>query len=152
MKDVFAIQDEISQAILDNLKIKLLGETKPIDSQQHTENIEAYNLYLKGTYCWQMLTPEGYKKGVEYYEQALQKGSRLCTCLCRIGSIILNRTIWGNVIPNEAYLIANEYVNKALKIDSTLAAAYAVRGVINILYYWNWKESDRTLNFLRVKS
>jgi TolB-like protein/Tfp pilus assembly protein PilF len=143
MKDVFAIQDEISQAILDNLKIKLLGETKPMISQKHSENLEAYNLYLKGSYYWQMLTAEGYKKGVEYYEQALKKNPDYALAYAGLAAIIMNRTIWGNVIPNEAYLIANEYLNKALKIDSALATVYAVRGVIHMLYSWNWKESDR---------
>ena len=62
MKDVFAIQDEISLAIANNLKVNLLDETKPIAAKRHSENLEAYNLYLKGTYCYQMMTAEGFKK------------------------------------------------------------------------------------------
>src|SRR5512136_1178080 len=56
MKDVFAIQDDISQAIAENLKVKLLGESKVVIKRRHSENLEAYNLYLKGTYYWQMYT------------------------------------------------------------------------------------------------
>ena len=59
--DVFAIQDEISLAITDNLKVKLLGEEKAAIVKRHTENLEAYNLYLKGGYYCQMFTAEGYK-------------------------------------------------------------------------------------------
>ena len=73
MKDVFAIQDEISLAIADNLKVKLLGETKALISKRHSENLEAYNLYLRGIYCYQMMTSEGFKNASEYFEQALQK-------------------------------------------------------------------------------
>ena len=73
MKDVFAIQDEISLAIADNLKVKLLGEKKTMVAKQHTENLEAYNLYLKGTYYWQMFTVEGFNKASEYFEQALER-------------------------------------------------------------------------------
>jgi TolB-like protein len=67
MKDVFVIQDEISQAIVDNLKIKLLSETKSVIARKHTTNIEAYNLFLKGTYCYQMSTSEGFEKAMEYF-------------------------------------------------------------------------------------
>ena len=62
IKDVFAIQDEISQAITDNLKVKLLGETKAMIARRHSENLEAYHLYLRGIYCYQMMTVEDLKK------------------------------------------------------------------------------------------
>ena len=42
-------------------------------TRRHSENLEAYNLYLKGTYYWQMMTEEGYKKAIEYFQQALEK-------------------------------------------------------------------------------
>ena len=77
MKDVFAIQDEISLAIADNLKVKLLGETKAMIAKRHSENLEAYNLYLKGTYCYQMMTVEGFKKASEYFDTGTPKRSRL---------------------------------------------------------------------------
>ena len=67
MKDVFSIQDEISLAIVDNLKIKLLGEEKVGIVKRHTENLEAYNLYLKGSYYCQMMTADGFKKALEQF-------------------------------------------------------------------------------------
>ena len=72
MKDLFAIQDEISLAVADNLKFKLLGETKAMIAKRRSENPEAYILYLKGTCCYQMSTPEGLKKASEYFGQALK--------------------------------------------------------------------------------
>jgi hypothetical protein len=52
MEDIFVIQDEISLAIVDKLKIKLLGVEKTKLVKRYTENKEAYNLYLKGRYFW----------------------------------------------------------------------------------------------------
>jgi len=143
MKDVFAIQDEISLAIADNLKIKLLGGTKTIISKRHSENLEAYNLYLKGTYSYQMLTAEGLKKASEYFEQALQKDPDYALAYVGLGYASWLSATWGNVPPHKAYPIANEYANKALKKDSTLADAYSVLGTIHTFYYWNWKEAER---------
>jgi TolB-like protein/Tfp pilus assembly protein PilF len=143
MKDVFAIQDEISLAILDNLKVKLLGGGKAMITKQHSENLEAYNLYLKGTYYYQMLTAEGFKKASEYFEQALQKDPGYAIAYVGLGYVNWLSTAWGNVPPDKAYPKANEYVNEALKIDATLADTYSVLGNINTFYYWNWKEAER---------
>jgi len=55
-EDIFAIQDEISLAIVDNLKVKLFGEEKEKLIKRHTEDIDAYSLYLKGRYFWNKRT------------------------------------------------------------------------------------------------
>lgn len=142
MKDVFAVQDEISLAILDNLKVKLLGEKKSMIGRRHTDNLEAYNLYLKGTYCWQMLTAEGYKQASEYFEQALQKDPDYALVYVGLAAVNNVSTTFGNVPPDKAYPKAKEYAKKALKIDCTLAEAYSILGNINTFYYWNWKEAE----------
>jgi adenylate cyclase len=143
IKDVFAIQDEISLAIADNLKVKLLGETKAMIAKRHSENLEAYNLYLRGIYCYQMMTAEGFKKASEYFERALQNDPNYA--LAYFGLAIVNgaSTFWGNVPPDEGYPKANELCNKALKLDSTLAEIYWQLGNNNTFYYWNWKEAER---------
>jgi len=143
MKDVFSIQDEISLAILNNLKVKLLGETKAMITKRHSENLEAYNLYLKGTYCWQMMTIEGYKKASEYFEQALQKDQDYALAYVGFATVKIASTAYGDVPSDEAFPKAIEYVNKALKIDNTLDGAYSALGVINTFYYWNWKEAEQ---------
>lgn len=143
MKDVFAIQDEISLAILNNLKVKLLGETKAMITKRHSENLEAYNLYLRGTYCWQMMTIEGYKKASDYFEQALRKDPDYALAYVGFATVKIASTAYGDVPPNEAFPKAIEYVNNALKIDNTLDGAYSALGVINTFYYWNWKEAEQ---------
>ncbi len=143
IKDVFAIQDEISLSILDNLKVKLLGEAKATITKQHSENLEAYNLYLKGTYCWQMLTIEGLEKASVYFAQALQKDPDYALAYVGLAAVLAAGASEGYVSPNEAFPKVNEYANMALKIDNTVAGAYDALGVINIFYYWNWKEAER---------
>jgi TolB-like protein/Tfp pilus assembly protein PilF len=148
VKDVFAIQDEISLAIADNLKIKLLGETKAMIARRHSENLEAFNLYLKGTHYWQMFTLKGYRKASEYFEQALQKDPKYTLAYIGFAAVKTMSTTFGDVAPNEAFPRAYEYANKALKIDSTLAEAYATLGDYYTFYLWNWKEAER--NFKRA--
>jgi serine/threonine-protein kinase len=143
IKDVFAIQDEISLAILENLNIKLLGEKQETIPKLHSKNLEAYSLYLKGNYYWQLLTAEGYRKAAEYFEQALQKDANYAHAYVGLGYVIGYSTAWGKVPPNEGFPKIKEYLNKAMKIDSTIAEAYTALGAFNTYYHRNWKEAER---------
>ena len=143
MQDVFAIQDEISMAIVNNLKIKLLGENKGTIAKRHTGNLEAYNFYLKGTYCWQLMTMDGYRKALHYFEQALQKDPDYALAYIGFATVKIVSSVYGDVPPNEAFPKANEYITKALKIDNSLDEAYSALGVINTFYNWNWEEAER---------
>jgi TolB-like protein/Tfp pilus assembly protein PilF len=152
IKDVFVIQDEISLAIVENLKVKLLGETETMIAKRHTENLEAYNFYLKGIYCYQMLTVEGFEKASGYFKQALLKDPDYALAYAGLGYVNWLSTMWGkNVPPDEAYPKANEYVTKAMKIDGTLAEPYSLLATINTFYYWNWKEAEQNFkNALQI--
>jgi len=143
MKNVFDIRDEISLAIVNALKVELLGEEKIAIVKRYTEDLEAYNLYLKGNYYWQMLTTEGFDKAIECYEQALQKDPHYALAYTGLATVYFASSYWGNVPPNEAYPRAKEYVKKALEIDNTLAEAHATLGAINMNYDWNFKAAER---------
>lgn len=143
LEDIFAIQDEISMAIADNLKVKLLPASNANAPKRHSENIEAYNLYLKGMYHWQKLTAEGYTKAAEYFEQALQIDPDYALAYIGFAYVLGMSTFWGNVPPNEGWTKGNEYINKALTIDNKLAETYSTLGDLNTFYYWNWKEAEK---------
>jgi TolB-like protein/Tfp pilus assembly protein PilF len=147
IKDVFATQDEISLAIMDNLKVKLLGEKKTMIAKLHSEIIEAYKLYLKGTYYWQMLTAEGYNKAAECFQQALQKDPNYALAYTGLSYVTAYSTGWGNLPPNKGFPKIIEYINKALEIDNTLAEAYSGLAGINLYYYWNWKEAEKNYKY-----
>jgi TolB-like protein len=73
LKDIFNIWDEIALAVADKLKITLLVDEKTKLKKRYTEDVEANILYLKGKYSYLTFTSEGIKKGIECFEQALQK-------------------------------------------------------------------------------
>ncbi len=142
IEDVFAIQDEISLAIVDHLKVKLLGEEKAAIVTRRTENLEAYNLYLKGNYYCHEATASGFEKAIACFEQALQKDSQYAPPYIGIAEVIWLSTFFGDVPPNDAYPKLEKYVNKALGISNTFAEAHSVTGLINTYYYWNWKQAE----------
>src|SRR5204863_5935013 len=75
LKDVFALQDEISKMIVDILKIKLSGKQPNQLAGSFTKNPEAYEDYLKGRYHWNTRTDEGIKKAIGYFQDAIKKDS-----------------------------------------------------------------------------
>ncbi|MBA3572783.1 MAG: hypothetical protein H0W34_12625, partial [Pyrinomonadaceae bacterium] len=75
LSDILELQEEISKTISERLRVKLTGEEEQLLTRRYTENIEAYQLYLKGRYFWSKRTREGLRKGVEYFKQAIDVDS-----------------------------------------------------------------------------
>ena len=73
MEDIFAVQDEISLEIVDKLKVKLLKGEKTKVLKRHTENKDAYNLFLKGRYFWNRRNEGDLKRAIECYHEAVEK-------------------------------------------------------------------------------
>ena len=137
IQDIFAIQDEISLAIVSNLKIKLLGKEKEAMIKRGTNNLEAYNLYLKGNYHWQMITSEELKKAISFYELALKSDPNFALAHCGIAVAHWGLSYWGNMPPDQAYPLIEKYLQSAIELDNDLSEIYYLRAVINIFYKWN---------------
>lgn len=150
MEDVFTMQDEISQAILDNLKIKLLAGEKAVLKKRYAKNIEAYNLYLKGRYYWNKWTAEGYQKSIEYYQRALQIEPNLALAYAGLAdaySSLTSSAVVG-LSPKETMQKAKEAALKALELDNTLAEAYTSLAEIKLSYEYEWTAAE--LGFKRA--
>ena len=72
LESVFAIQDDISQAIVNVMKIRLLGEEKAAFVKRHTESLEAYNAYVQGRFLWNKRVEEHLMRAIEYFEKAIE--------------------------------------------------------------------------------
>jgi len=145
MEDIFAIQDDISLAIVDNLKIKLLSAEKEAILKRHTDDLEAYNLYLMGIYFLRMYSAEGFNNAIEYFEQSLQQDPNYALAYYGLAEVYYAISYWSNVPPKEAYPRAKTYTKKALNIDETLAEAHAALGLVYAFYEWNWQTAEQEL-------
>jgi TolB-like protein/class 3 adenylate cyclase/Tfp pilus assembly protein PilF len=143
MEDVFAIQDEISLAIVDNLKVKLLQKEKSAIVKRHTEDLEAYNLYLKGKYYSETMTEEGFKLASKYFERSLEKDPNNALVFMGLASLYWFSTYWGSAHPSDAYPKAKEFISKALEIDDSLSEAHSILGSIHMNHDWDWEAAER---------
>ena len=142
-KDIYNTQSLIAQSIAEKLKATITPEEELYFRKTPTENLEAYNLYLKGTYFYQKMTTDDLEKALDYFEKALETDPEYSLAYIGLSEYNSNSTFWGNVPPMEGIPKAIVYINKALNIDSTLAEAYWQLGNINTFYFWNWEEAEK---------
>lgn len=137
MKDVFAIQDEVAQAIVNTLKVKLTGEQSAI-VKAATENPEAHTLYLKGRFFWVQNTEKALRTALEYFNQALEKDPTYALAYTGLADSYNALASLAYVPPDEAIPKAKAAAAKALEIDETLAEAHTSLGRALNIYDYDW--------------
>ena len=142
LEDVFAVQDEISRAIVEALKLRLGGDTGQLVVP--TKNLEAYNLYLKGRFFFNKFTEQGLRKGLEFFQHALLQDpgyarayAGIADCWCNLADD------W--VVPDDAYPRAKSAAERALQHDSELAEAITSIGKVLCWYEWDFAGAERQL-------
>jgi Tfp pilus assembly protein PilF len=143
LDDVFAIQDEVALAIVDVLKVKLLGEEKKKVLKSHTEDVEAYNLYLKGNFFQNRRTADSQVKAQDYFERALKRDPNFALPYAYIARTFTVRGIWGFLSPSESFPKAKIYSEKALDLDANIAEAWMSLGLINTFYDWTHEAAEK---------
>jgi len=143
LESVFDIQDEISRSITEALRIELMGKEKVFLVKRYTENLEAYNLYLKGRYFWNKRTEEGYKKSLEYFKQAIEKDPTYALAYAGIADYYNLLGYYDYLPPKEVFPRAEAAAKKALRIDDTLAEAHNSLAFVKENYDWDWEGAER---------
>ena len=143
--DLFALQEDVSRDISEKLRLRLTTEERQRLTKRYTENAEAYQLYLKGRYHWNKLSPDGLLKAVEYMQQALDKDPSYALAYAGMADAY-NIISFFNVMPSrEAMPKAKVAASKALEIDAGLAEAHLSLLWASFTYDWDWPAATRHL-------
>jgi serine/threonine-protein kinase len=137
LEDIFAVQDDIARMIADRLKIKLLGGRDEPLVKPPTQNLDAYQLYLRGRFFWNQRGP-GLKKGLECFGEALQHDPACALAHTGVSDTYSLLGFYGIVPPNMGMPKAHEAAKRALELDDSLAEAHSAHGFLNMVYDWNW--------------
>jgi serine/threonine protein kinase/Tfp pilus assembly protein PilF len=142
LDDVFAVQDEISLAIVAKLKVKLLGEEKQKLVKRYTDNLEAYDLYLQGRFHLHKLTEESIKKSLDCFQEAIRKDQRFALAHVGLAEVYFVLANVGFTPSRESIPRAKTEALKALDLDSELAEAHAILGEIHLSYDWDMTAAE----------
>jgi len=142
LADVLALQVEIAKQISEKLRLALTGEEKKRLTKRYTENPEAYQLYLKGRYIMNSYTGDGWKKGIEHFNQAIKADPTYALAYAGLAEAYygLSSTTFppGEMIPK-----VKAAATRAWELDDTLAEAHAALGLAKAQYDWHWSEAEK---------
>jgi DNA-binding winged helix-turn-helix (wHTH) protein/TolB-like protein/cytochrome c-type biogenesis protein CcmH/NrfG len=143
--DIFAMQDAISEQVAEALMLTLTDRDRQRLAKHYTENRAAYQAYTKGVYFSNLRTSEGFKKALEYFQQATELDPHYALAYAALASVYNNVVWWEmDISPALALAKAKEAATTALELDETLAEAHAaMSGVYRS--QWDWPNSLREL-------
>ncbi len=142
MREIFQIQEEIAQAIVDALSIKLaLNRPAPL-VKAYTEDIETYTLYLKGRHYFNSPNPEGFRLAIAYFEQAIVRDPAYAPAYAGLAEAYYRLARRYDEVPKEAMLKAKRAALKALQIDDSLAEAHSSLAILAD-YEWDRRGAEK---------
>ncbi|MDH3528896.1 MAG: protein kinase [Acidobacteriota bacterium] len=139
--DLVTLQSEIAKDVSTKLKTKLSGAEVDKVSNVYTTNSEAYQLYLKGNYYTTKLTKEGFRKGNEFFEQAILLDPNYALAYNGIAFNQLAAMDWFSE-PKIAGPKAKRAVKKAVALDDRLAETQLLRGMVAHWVEWDWETAE----------
>jgi len=140
MEEVFEVQDEIALAVVEALKVTLLGGERAEVVKRSTENAEAYNLCLKARHAWTRWTPEGIRTATTLFERALEIDPGYALAYHGLGDC---RGAWMfNGMEPTDFPRVRELLEKAIQLEPNLAEAHALLGMCEAIMGWDWAAGE----------
>lgn len=143
LEGVFAVQESISQSIVENLRLQMAGSAPLV--QPTTASLEAYDLYLLGLWQLNRGTEDGYRQAISRFEQAIAVDATFARAHAGLADAYTTLVTWGILVPDEAFPIATAAAEKALSLAPTLPEPYISLGVIRLMYDWDGEAARAAL-------
>ncbi|MBA4123811.1 MAG: winged helix-turn-helix domain-containing protein [Acidobacteria bacterium] len=140
--DIFVVQDVISNRVAAALALRLGGDEKMRLTKRYTENVEAYQLYLRGRFHIFKLTPPEMNKGISYFQQAIAIDPNYALAYAGIADAYRSLALGGEMLPTEFLPKSKAAAQKAIEIDETLSEAHTALGMTIFWYDWDWNEAE----------
>ncbi|UCF79217.1 MAG: protein kinase [Candidatus Eiseniibacteriota bacterium] len=143
IEDIFSIQEGISLAIVDALRLKVLGDERDRLLKRRTENPEAHNLYLKGRFFWNKRTEAEMRRSVEYFQKAVDIDPEFALAYAGMADAYVTMGFYGYLSQDKVSTRAKDAVRTALELDSTLGEAHASLALIRTWIDWDCAGAER---------
>jgi hypothetical protein len=111
---------------------------------RHTQDVEAYNLYLQGRYHWNRRYRGGMQTAMRFFQQAKEKDPSFALPYSGLADALGVLAFYGYLPPKEAFPKSKAAAEAALRIDNTIAEAHASLAFAKTFYDWDWEGGDRS--------
>ena len=145
MGDIFAIQDDISSQIAEQLKVNFFGpKCANGEVKKPTNHMEAYNEYLKGRY-WLENTVEGIPKAMAHFKETVRLDPDFAEAWCSLGVVYFQAMIYMMVSNHEGMEMSKRCAEKALSLDPHISDAHILLAQVYLYYNLDWKKAGAEL-------
>jgi TolB-like protein/Tfp pilus assembly protein PilF len=144
MKDIFDVQDEIAVAVVDALKIKLLGGEKAALLKRHTQNPEAHEFYLRGLSHFNKWTPADFDKAIENFQRAIAIDPGYASAYAALADAYTELSFFSFSAVKTGPK-AREAAERALLLDDSLAEAHNSLALIKMYFDWDYAGAEAEL-------
>ena len=141
LADIFAIQDEITQSMVQRLEPKLLGLARPVH-QRHTEDLEAYELYLKGRHFWYQRTESSLRAGITCFVRAIEVDPSYALAHAGLADSFSIMRAWQYVSSEEARERTEAAAKRALSLNPALAEAHFSMALYRFWLTDEWHQAE----------
>ena len=143
MADVFAIQDEMAQAIVSGLEGPLIDSGPRAPLMRANKDTVAYQLYLKGRFFWHQRFRGGLEQAISCYREAIARDPDFAAAYVGLSHCLATLGVWAFVHPAGVMSEAAELAHRALAIDESLAEAHAALAFVDTFFEWDWDRAGR---------
>lgn len=141
LDDIFAVQDDVSAAVVESLRIRLVKQPTPL----RETNSEAYSLYLQALFFINKETREGRARALEKLQQALALDPGYAPAVERLATVYVMQSNAGERPFEAGYELARSTALSALDIDPGLATPWGTLTYIEAYYDWDWQAAGRSV-------
>ena len=145
LEDIFDIQDEISLAILNEIKVKLLGNENQTLFKRFTNNPAAYQLYMQGRFHhYKFSGTKGFQKAIDFYKVAIDLEPNYANAYAGIAHCYMHLWFMSDISPKESIDFAKTAIQKALTLDSENAESHVADGEMKFWHDWDFVAAEKS--------
>ncbi|UCC71943.1 MAG: tetratricopeptide repeat protein [Gemmatimonadota bacterium] len=145
LEDVFAVQSDVAENIARALHAELTPGERQRLQRKPTENLEAYDLCLKGMRTTGSIDPEALRRSEGYFQQAIALDPGYARAYAGLAMTLVFKGYIANVPPAELFPQLRAMANEALRLDPDLGEAHAALASLAFWYEWDWAKVEREL-------
>ncbi|MCZ6452577.1 MAG: protein kinase [Deltaproteobacteria bacterium] len=142
--DLLEIEEEFATEIAKALGLELTGEEEEELTKRYTENVEAYQLYLRGRYYWKQRSKAGFEQAIRHFNQAIEIDPGYALAYAGLADAFVLQGVYRHVAGEEALQAAEEAATNASDLDDSLAEAHVSAGLL-AMYQFDWEVAEREL-------
>jgi len=143
LADVFAVEEEIAEAIVAALRRTLLRDLGDVHPRRYTGNVAAYNLYLQGRFYWNRRTDADLQRAIAFFEQAIAEDPDYALAYTGLADCYALQIDYRSIPVRDGLERAKAEAQRALAIDDELAEGHASLAWVLFIFEWDWAAAER---------